>query len=383
MVHRWRLEDPYLPDGDPDKVYVFPYNPNDMTSPFGQRAISSTATTALTGQALFFEGQMKPVEWSFSGDILDATHYEKLRHWVYDKKRRLNLYDHFGRKIVLQLTKFDVKPKRAVNRYWRHTYEISALVISVGPSNSNYDYAQYETPIPAPSPTNPTPVIPTADPEPANPTPVDPTPVDPTPVDPNPTPVDPTPVSGPADGGTLLDVVDGYAFNSTWRNEPDGATFTPASGPPGFDGNPVVAWQRSSAGDVSFQFHVALGAESASSTQGFGLVMAYSELDFVTIQFRTWGLGLNSAIVIESGNAVMGTIPVTNVPRAGTFGFRYTYSTLTLEIFIDGRLAGSSRDYNIYPGPAIGLLAYSGYERFTDIRNIDPEPNAGGGGGAG
>jgi len=130
MVHRWRLEDPSDPN-PATNTYVFPINPNAMTSLHAPRAIMSAVTTALDGQALFFEGRPKPQEWTFSGDILDRFQYEALRSWVQDRKRRLYLYDHFGRRITLQLVEFSAVPKRSHGYYWRHTYDVKALVIDI------------------------------------------------------------------------------------------------------------------------------------------------------------------------------------------------------------------------------------------------------------
>ncbi len=119
---------------DASSTYTFWPNPNAMTSPFGKRNITSKPTTAVDGQVLFFEGGKNAAEWTFSGDILDKAQYEALRHWVYDRiGRRVVVSDHFGRAIACVLTEFKPTPKRAVGKYWRHTYEITALVVSVGP----------------------------------------------------------------------------------------------------------------------------------------------------------------------------------------------------------------------------------------------------------
>lgn len=130
-VQRWRFFDPYDPDPRTN-IYTFTFNPNEMSSPFPQRNVTAETTTAVDGQTLFFEGNARPTEWSFAGDILDAAHYEALRSWVYDRRRRIYIYDHFGREIQCVLTAFTPTPKRSVCRYWRHTYEIRAFVFKVG-----------------------------------------------------------------------------------------------------------------------------------------------------------------------------------------------------------------------------------------------------------
>lgn len=118
---------------DATETYTFTVNPNAMTSPFPERNILLKATTAIDGQVILMEGARAATNWTFSGDILDHTQYEALRSWVLDRVgRRVVVADHFGRNLVCVLTKFDPTPKRAVGRYWRHTYTISAIVISVG-----------------------------------------------------------------------------------------------------------------------------------------------------------------------------------------------------------------------------------------------------------
>lgn len=119
---------------DANGSYLFSPNPDAMTSPFGKRNISERVTTAVDGQVLFFEGGRHATEWSFSGNTMDAAQYEALRHWVYDRLgTRVIVRDHFGRAINCVLTEFRPVPKRAIGKYWRHTYEVTALVTSVGP----------------------------------------------------------------------------------------------------------------------------------------------------------------------------------------------------------------------------------------------------------
>ncbi len=126
VFKRWKLE-------DSSGSYTFTTNPNAMSSPFGQRNIILKNTTAIDGQTVLMEGNRQVPEWTFSGDILDAAHYEALRSWVYDRLgRRVIVSDHFGRRIVCVLTKFDPSPKRSVGKYWRHTYTVTAVVVSVG-----------------------------------------------------------------------------------------------------------------------------------------------------------------------------------------------------------------------------------------------------------
>lgn len=114
------------------ETYTPPLNPNAMTSLFPSRKITTQTATGVGGQVLMFEGNTPPQDWTFQGNILDEAHFEALRHWTYDIKQRIQITDHFGRPIVCVLTDFDAVPKRSVGVYWRHTYSVKAIVVSVG-----------------------------------------------------------------------------------------------------------------------------------------------------------------------------------------------------------------------------------------------------------
>lgn len=127
-LHKWRLEDPA--DSNPaTNRYVFPTNPDKMSSPFPTKAISAEATTAVDGQVLLWEGMTPATAWSFSGHVRSAEAYEELRSWVYDRRGRLFIYDHFGRRLVVVLQSFEPEGKRSVGVYWHHSYLIKALIV--------------------------------------------------------------------------------------------------------------------------------------------------------------------------------------------------------------------------------------------------------------
>lgn len=128
-MQRWTLYDPSTAE-----LYTFPYNPREMGSLFGSRNVTSRSTTAVDGQAILFEGNRQPTQWSFSGFLLDHQSHEALRSWALDRTGRLQLTDHFGRVIELVMTGFESTPRRDRNRYWRHEYTVRALVLSVGPA---------------------------------------------------------------------------------------------------------------------------------------------------------------------------------------------------------------------------------------------------------
>lgn len=127
MIHYWVFD-----DGAGD-TYTVPINPNKMTSPYPEKAITTHVTTAVDGNTLYFQGRSAPANWQFGGKILDKDHYDNLRKWVYEKGR-IVITDHFNRAISCLLLKFDpVPPAPAQSRvhYWNHDYTITALVASV------------------------------------------------------------------------------------------------------------------------------------------------------------------------------------------------------------------------------------------------------------
>jgi hypothetical protein len=129
VIHRWVFDDLV------GEQYTVPINPNAMTKLKAARAVTTRVTTAVGGQTLFFEGRRPPQAWSFSGVILEKDHYDQLDHWVYDKGR-IQITDHFLRKIIVALTDFDARPVRKVQRYWRHDYTIQGLVVDVDSSQA-------------------------------------------------------------------------------------------------------------------------------------------------------------------------------------------------------------------------------------------------------
>lgn len=109
--------------------YIFPINPNAMTSPFGPKNITSRAAVGPNGQKIAWEGTQPPVEWQWSGDLFSKEMYENLELWT-AKGNRVFLTDHFQRRWIIYLTHFDPVPKRSVKYPWRHTYTMKAIVFS-------------------------------------------------------------------------------------------------------------------------------------------------------------------------------------------------------------------------------------------------------------
>lgn len=135
-VLRWKIVDPY--DTNPaTRTYTFPRNPAEMSNIYPTRAVQATATTA--GKILLWEGSTPATPFTFSGPILEKQLFLDLQTWVYNKKRRLNIIDHFGRVISCVLTSVEMVPKRRLNYYYSHDYVVNGLAIkvsapTVGPS---------------------------------------------------------------------------------------------------------------------------------------------------------------------------------------------------------------------------------------------------------
>jgi hypothetical protein len=127
-VRRWVMTDPY-DTNSATNTYHFPRNPREMTSLHAERAVSSMSTT--NHKILLYEGQTPAKAWQFSGPILDKQQFTDLTAWVYDRRRRVVIVDHYTRSINCVLTTFEVVPKRRTGYYYSHEYVVSALVLSV------------------------------------------------------------------------------------------------------------------------------------------------------------------------------------------------------------------------------------------------------------
>jgi hypothetical protein len=128
-VYRWVLDD------GQGETYTFPKNPATMGAVHRERALTAQGTTAVDGRDLLFEGRAAPREWSFSGTTHDYAHYEALRHWVYDKVQRVWITDHFGRRLTVVLRSLNATPVTRLNKYWYHEYEVTGLLLEVGPAS--------------------------------------------------------------------------------------------------------------------------------------------------------------------------------------------------------------------------------------------------------
>lgn len=128
-VYRWVFDD------NAGTTYTVPINPNTLSKLRSARTVSTKVTTAVNGQALFFEGQRPPQQITFGGVLLNKDHYDQLDFWVYNTGR-ITITDHYLRKLGVVLVDMDAQPKRSAGVYWRHDYVITALCFSVDTSNA-------------------------------------------------------------------------------------------------------------------------------------------------------------------------------------------------------------------------------------------------------
>lgn len=128
--HRWTLHDPTT-----NETYVFPLNPNKMTTPHSPRNFNIIATApsgALTGGSRQGMGRVvelarDPFEWSFSGRIKTEAHYDRLLAWS-NKVHRIQLSDHFGRTWLVRVLDFNPNELTPTPRIsWRYEYDFKVL----------------------------------------------------------------------------------------------------------------------------------------------------------------------------------------------------------------------------------------------------------------
>lgn len=109
--------------------YVFPINPNTMTSPFARKSLRTA--TAINGVVRALQAPRSVHEWTFGGIIHDQAHYEALQTWA-ALGHRVLVTDHLARTWPCELVEFAPTPVRS-RRPWKHTYSMRALVYG-GPS---------------------------------------------------------------------------------------------------------------------------------------------------------------------------------------------------------------------------------------------------------
>lgn len=132
-VRRWVFDDL---NGE---TWTVPLNPNELSPLFRERQITMNSTTAVDGRDLVFEGRAPARQFSFGGTILNESHHELLRYWVYGKIQKIQITDHFGRDLLVLLTSLDADPEIRGRRYWYHKYTVNGICFDVGDPDQ-FDY---------------------------------------------------------------------------------------------------------------------------------------------------------------------------------------------------------------------------------------------------
>lgn len=121
-LHKWLYTDPQT-----SSTYEFPRNPEKMTSPVLDRAITAQGT--LGGGFATWEGQAVAKQMTFTGRVLNKAHYDALVAW-HKKQNRFTITDHFGRVMTVVPLSSDLVPDTKRTSYWNHEYTITVLVLA-------------------------------------------------------------------------------------------------------------------------------------------------------------------------------------------------------------------------------------------------------------
>lgn len=124
MVVKWTFFDPTTSESQ-----VFEINPNDGGSVPVQRNVVTQNTLAPGGNVVLQEGAMSVPEISFSGIILSEDQYNVMYDWFF-REHQIELTDDLGRTMTIFITRFEPKRERAVYYPWKHSYSVTATVMS-------------------------------------------------------------------------------------------------------------------------------------------------------------------------------------------------------------------------------------------------------------
>lgn len=128
LYARWTFDDGM---GD---IYQFRVNPNEMSSPWEDINVTASGTVAPDGGILLVEGARQVKEFTISGVVLSEGQYFEMIAWK-NKRRRVYLTDHFGRRMVVFIKSFNPTPKRRTS--YLHQYDMVMLILGEM-TNSTY-----------------------------------------------------------------------------------------------------------------------------------------------------------------------------------------------------------------------------------------------------
>lgn len=122
---RWTLLDPAT-----EVSWVFPRNPNAMTSPHPPRnhVIFSRGVGGGTGVSRVIAFRQEPYEWSFSGDIRTEAHLTAFQAWT-ARTGRLHVTDHLGRTWEVRIDSVDLDElPNSPRNSWRFSYTVKTII---------------------------------------------------------------------------------------------------------------------------------------------------------------------------------------------------------------------------------------------------------------
>lgn len=128
-VNKWVFQAYDFSDRNSVETYTFAVNPDSVKQGFGEFSVNTEATVVSNGQVIAWEGSQQPVEWTWSGRVLDEAQYRAMERWG-TTRQRVYVTDHFLRRFLVKIERVRMSPVRDRTRPWHHTYEMTASVLS-------------------------------------------------------------------------------------------------------------------------------------------------------------------------------------------------------------------------------------------------------------
>ncbi len=126
IVQRWKFKDVAS-----TAEAVLPINPNEMSSPYYGKNITSYGTGVLWGTERLRAFQAPPqiLEVTWSGVILAKDHYDLLLAWQIARKT-VRVTDHLERTFDVIIKSFDPVERLPTARHdWRANYTMTVLLL--------------------------------------------------------------------------------------------------------------------------------------------------------------------------------------------------------------------------------------------------------------
>lgn len=128
-MSRWTFYDPAE-----DETYTFVINPDSMSSPHRERALTTIqAIQPGTQEELYasFERSSSPTEWEFGGVIRSEQQHNDLESWC-ARSGVIHITDHLGVTRECLISAFLPTDRRSTYQTpWRMRYTIRAIVLRV------------------------------------------------------------------------------------------------------------------------------------------------------------------------------------------------------------------------------------------------------------